>query len=430
MRRPPVVDGLASLAARLGRQSFRELSQRGVNRLYRAMDVAELEFPLLPGDIADSRRLRLRVPDAAPPTDRPARVGWVCTPPAAGSGGHTTLIRMISELEKQGHECVLFLYDRHGGDIRQQERVIREYWPSLKAPVRSVAAGIDGVDACVASGWQTAHALARHSEAEALQRLYFIQDFEPYFYPRGSLYALAEDSYRFGFRPIALGHMVADLLRSEVGVEPDVVEFGCDTEVYSLTGTENRTGVVFYEKPGNDRRGFILGRLALEEFHRSHPDQPIHLYGGAGSQWTIPVIRHGRLTPPELNLLYNRSVAVIAMSFTNISLVAEEMLAAGTIPIVNDAASARADLAHPEAVWAAPTPGGIADALAATVAAPGIRERAERAAAGVRQGWDDTARNVAALILAEIYPGPLDRPTPDDAHRHPPVTAGSGRHGR
>lgn len=430
MRRPEALDGLVSLAARVRRQSLRELSQRGVNRLYRAMDVAELEFPLLPGDIADSRRLRLRVPDAAPPADRPARVGWVCTPPAAGSGGHTTLIRMISELENQGHECVLFLYDRHGGDIVQQERAIREYWPTLKARVRNVSAGIDGVDACVASGWQTAHALARHSDAAALRRLYFIQDFEPYFYPRGSLYALAEDSYRFGFRPIALGHMVADLLRTEVGVEPDVVEFGCDTEVYSLTRTGNRAGVVFYEKPGNDRRGFILGRLALEEFHRSHPEQPIHLYGGTGSHWTIPVIRHGRLTPPELNLLYNRTVAGIAMSFTNISLVAEEMLAAGTIPIVNDAATARADLAHPEAVWAAPTPGGIADALAATVSAPGIRERAERAAAGVRHGWDDTARNVAALILAEIYPGPVDTPDRDDAHREPPLTAGSARHGR
>ena len=426
-RRSQVVDGMMALAAKARRQGLRELGQRGVNRLYRAIDAADLEFPLLPGDIADSRRLRLRVPESATPTGRPARVGWVCTPPTAGSGGHTTLIRMIEELERQGHDCVLFLYDRHGGDIAQHERVIREHWPTLRARVQDASDGVRGVDACVASGWQTAHVLARQSEDEALHRLYFIQDFEPYFYPRGSLYALAEDSYRFGFRPIALGHMVADLLRSEVGLEPDTVEFGCDTDVYSLTNPGDRAGVVFYEKPGNDRRGFILGRLALEEFHRLHPDRPIHLYGGAGSQWSIPVVRHGRLTPPELNLLYNRTVAGIAMSFTNISLVAEEMLAAGTIPIVNDAATARADLAHPEVVWAAPTPGGIADALAATVTTSDIPARAVRAAASVRHGWDDTAARVAALILAEITRVPLPGPSPE--RRDPPLRVGSESHG-
>ncbi|WP_104162716.1 glycosyl transferase group 1 [Cryobacterium sp. N22] len=429
-RRTHRVEDLAALVARARRQGIRELGQRGVNRLYRAMDVGQLEFPLLPGDVMDSRRLQLPVPDATPPTDRPARVGWVCTPPAAGSGGHTTLIRMIIEVERQGHECVLFLYDRHGGDIRRQERTIREHWPELRATVQNASAGIRGVDACVASGWQTAHALASHSGGAAMRRLYFIQDYEPYFYPRGSLYALAEDSYRFGFRPLALGHMVAELLRSEVGVEPDVVEFGCDTSVYSLTNAGDRAGVVFYEKPGNDRRGFVLGRLALEEFHRTHPDQPIHLYGGAGSHWTIPVIRHGRLTPAELNRLYNQTVAGIAMSFTNISLVAEEMLAAGTIPIINDAATARADLAHSEAVWALPTPSGIAEALAATVSAPGQRERAKRAAAGARAGWDATAQNVAALILAEIYTGPLGDPVPEDAQREPPLAVRSEQYGR
>jgi glycosyltransferase involved in cell wall biosynthesis len=421
---------LAALVARARRQGIKEVGQRGVNRLYRALDVAELEFPLLPDDIADSRRLQLRGPDGAARADRPVRVGWVSTPPSAGSGGHTTMIRMMTELERQGHECVLFLYDRHGGDIAGQERVIREHWPELHASVRNASAGIDGVDACVASSWQTAHVLARRSAAVALHRLYFIQDFEPYFYPRGSLYALAEDSYRFGFRPIALGHMVGDLLRTEIGAEPDVVEFGCDTEVYSLTNNADRAGVVFYEKPGNDRRGFVLARLALEEFHRAHPDQPINLYGGAGSQWTIPVIRHGRLAPPDLNRLYNRNVAGIAMSFTNISLVAEEMLAAGTIPVVNDTATARADLVHPDVLWAAPTPSGIAEALTTAVTAPGVAARAAHAAAGVRRGWDDTARSVAALILAEINGENAGGPPALKVHRHAPSKTGSGRHGR
>ncbi|HYI34261.1 MAG TPA: glycosyltransferase family 1 protein, partial [Glaciibacter sp.] len=275
----------------------------------------------------------------------------------------------------------------------------------LRSRIVDSATGFTDVDACVASGWQTAHVLARGSQSVPLRRLYFIQDFEPFFFPRGSLYALASDSYRFGFRSIALGHMVNRLLSDKLGVTTDLVEFGCDTDVYSLTNKGSRSGVVFYEKPGNDRRGFILARLALEEFHRAHPEHVIHLYGGAGSQWSIPVVRHGRLEPGQLNDLYNQGVAGIAMSFTNISLVAEEMLAGGTIPVVNDSQSARADLAHPDVVWAAPTPGGIADALAQTVSFPAIAERAQRAASRVRQGWDATARQVAAIILDEVDGG-------------------------
>ena len=60
----------------------------------------------------------------------------------------------------------------------------------------------------------------RAGEQTPMRRLYFIQDFEPYFYGRGSMYSLAEDSYRFGFRCIALGQMVAGTLRSEVGIAP------------------------------------------------------------------------------------------------------------------------------------------------------------------------------------------------------------------
>jgi hypothetical protein len=395
--------GIAALASRIRREGVRDAAQRVVNRMYQGLAVAELEFPLRPGDIADSRRLSLPVPGSAPGRDRPARIGWLSTPPSPGSGGHTTLFRMVQEVEAQGHECVLFLYDRHGGQIERHASVIREHWPKLRSRIVDAASGVDDVDACVASGWQTAHVLAARTAHSALRRLYFIQDYEPYFYPRGSLYALAEDSYQFGFRHIALGSMVERLLRSEAGVDSEMVEFGCDTSVYSLTNRGSRSGVVMYEKPGNDRRGFLLARLALERFHREHPEHPIHVYGGTGSQWSIPVIRHGRLDPAQLNALYNQHIAGIAMSFTNISLVAEEMLAAGMIPVVNDSDLAKADLAHPEAVWASPTPAGIADALARTVGSPEISERAGRAAQGVRQGWQTSARRVASIILDDVW---------------------------
>jgi hypothetical protein len=397
------IEAMFSTVRKLRRRGLHDAARRVVNRLYRQLDVASLEFPLLTGDVADSSRVT--PPTAFTPLDpgTPATIGWICTPPSAGSGGHTTLFRMVAELERQGHDCILFLYDRHGGDVDQHARVVREHWPNLRARIVDAADGIDGVDACVASGWPTAHVLALRTAGTPIRRLYFIQDYEPYFYPKGALAAFAEDSYRLGFRSISLGHMVNELLRTEIGIEPDVVEFATDTDVYSLENTGERSGVVFYEKPGNDRRGYSLARLALEEFHRRRPEQQIHLYGDTGTAWSIPVVRHGRLSPVELNRLYNQTIAGLGLSFTNVSLVPDEMLAAGNIPIVNELASARANLPHPDVVWAPATPGGIADAIERTVLAPDIPGRAAHAASLVRPGWDGTVQKVAAIILDEIY---------------------------
>jgi glycosyltransferase involved in cell wall biosynthesis len=372
--------------------------------LYEAVDAADLEFPLMACDIADSVGYTLPVPGQLPTPGTRATIGWICVPPAPRSGGHTTLFRMITELERRGHRCVLFLYDRHNGILEQRARVIRESWPQMKARITSVDEGFDGMDAVVASSWPTAHVLAARSRTTPLRRFYFLQDYEPFFYPRGSLYALAEDTYRFDFTRISLGPMIADVLRSEVGVDSSIVEFGCDANVYHLTNEGPRSGVTFYERRETARRGFELARLGIEEFHALHPEQPIHLYGGAGSQWSIPVVRHGRLSPAELNALYNSCLAGVAMSFTNISLVAEEMLAAGAIPIMNDSPLARANLSHAEAVWARPTPGGIAAALASTVetAEP---SRPRRAASGLRTDWASSEGAVADIILDTVFGG-------------------------
>jgi hypothetical protein len=305
---------------------------------------------------------------------------------------------MVEELSARGHRCILFLYDRHGGDIEHQSRVIRDAWPSLTVEIRNARDGISGVDAVVASSWQTAHVLASRLRERA-SLLYFIQDFEPYFYPRGSMQALAEDSYRFGFMNIALGEMVKHELESRE-ISCAVAPFGCDTEVYSRSNRGERSGVVFYTKPGVDRRGFLLAQRGLDEFHRRHPEQEIHIYGTPVEGWKTPVTRHDRLTPSALNALYNQSLAGIAMSFTNISLVAEELLAAGTIPVVNDAPQSRADLDNPHVAWAAPTAGGIADALCRVVEAADPKERSRAAAASVRRGWRPAQLIVADAVVA------------------------------
>jgi hypothetical protein len=191
------------------------------------------------------------------------------------------------------------------------------------------------------------------------------------------------------------------------------VPYGLDLAAYRRMPGAPRDGVSAYIRTANDRRGYLLVRAALERFHELHPEQPIHLFGDAAADWGFPVVSHGHLTPAALNGLYNRVHGGLALSFTNISLVAGEMLAAGAVPVQNDDPFARAGLDHPDAVWAEPTPEALARALAEvverSVAAGGLSAVAPIDAVS----WDETAAAVAVAIEGDDADAPAGHPHPE-----------------
>lgn len=405
---------LVNVVGKLRDEGPREAFKRALRRAYQHLDVAELDFPILPRDVSDSWGLTLPVP---PPrrVEGPLRVGWLCTPPAAGSGGHTTMFRMVRALEEAGHQNVVLLYDRHHGDARTQAAVIAQSWAWVRPEVRSLDQGFADLDVVVATAWETAHVLATRTRTEPIHRAYFIQDYEPLFYPHGSVNALAADSYRLGHANITLGHMVRDHVTA-LGVPAHLLPFSCDTTVYRKHSTGDRSGVVFYARPDVPRRGYRLGALALQEFHRRFPDQEIHTYGAHAADLGVPVTDHGRPTPEGLNDIYNQVCAGLALSFTNISLVAEEMLAAGCIPVVNDSADARADIHSPYVHWATPTPGSLAEALGREVSLA-TDARATLAAASVRSdNWCEAGRGMVRVLEQLVENPPASGRVPEDEY--------------
>lgn len=392
-------------AWRLLRQSGpRGLAQRAVRVAYHRLSASDLEAPLDFDHIADSQGLRLTNPRQRPARGTPLTVGWICTPPRPGSGGHTTLFRMVEGLEAAGHRCVLYIHDVFHGELARHEQVIRDGWPGMRAEVRSVSDGLGQLDAYVASGWESAHVLASYPDVPT-RRLYFVQDYEPWFYPAGSHHVLAEDSYRFGFRPITVGPMLADVLRDEFGLEAAVAEFGCDTAVYKLTNPEPRRGIVFYTKRDYARRGFALGIIALREFHRRHPEHEIHLFGDATVRAPFPVVNHGTVRPAQLSELYNECAAGLAMSFTNLSLVPDEMLACGVVPVVGESNHAKASIDNPHVRWVRPTPVALADALSEVVEGEGATPAA--VASSIRSTpWGTAQRTTLETIEDEVYGRP------------------------
>jgi glycosyltransferase involved in cell wall biosynthesis len=387
-------EGYEGVAARLGERVSNWLTPPGSGRvrltiedLERAAEVAAGGWVLPPPLPAEA--------------GRPLRIAWVSTPPGPGSGGHTTMFRLISALEHAGHQCTLYVRDRHGWALEQHERRIRAWWPWVNAEVRDVADGIEDAHAIFATAWETAYVILA-SRARG-RRFYLVQDFEPSFYPAGSESLLAEATYRFGFHGITAGRWLAPLLAREYGMPTDAFDFGRDL-TYGLDpaiAPSQRTGICFYSRPGTPRRAHELALLALELFAKQHPEVPIHLFGFKAKRLRFAATNHGLQTPEELNGLYNRCVGGLVLSATNVSLVPHEMLAAGCIPVVNDAEQNRVVLDNEHIAYAAATPFELARALSELVNRPTAeRLAAATAAAGSVQEttWAEAGAEVVRIV--------------------------------
>ena len=387
-------EGTAGVAARLANRISNRISPPGTGR-----------FPVARADLERAAELAAGGWILPPPLEaepgEPFTIAWVCAPPGPGSGGHTTMFRLVSALEQAGHRCIMYLQDEHGWELEQHERTIRSWWPWVNAEVRDLAGGIEDAHGIFATAWETAYPVLA-SPARG-QRFYLVQDFEPYFYPAGTEWLLAEATYRFGFHHVTAGRWLSERLRNEYGVPADPFAFGRDL-TYGLDPAvrpEERTGVCFYARPHTPRRAHQLAVMALDLFAQHHPDVDIHLYGSDVKRLPFAAINHGIRTPEQLNDMYNRSIAGLVLSATNVSLVPHEMLAAGCVPVVNDAEQNRMVLDNPHVAYAPATPFELAAKLCELVERPLAERRAaaEAASASVRQtSWAEAGADVVRIV--------------------------------
>jgi hypothetical protein len=358
-------------------------------------------MPVSRGDVvaADlSRPFQPVVTDITP--GKPVTVNWVVVPPGPGAGGHTTMFRIIHYLEARGYVNRLYFYNVHRADHKYYESIIRSYY-RFNGVVRPVHDGMEDAHAVVATSWPTAYAVF-NSRCTG-KRFYFVQDFEPYFYPVGSLSFLAENTYRMGLHGITAGRWLAQKLRDEFGMCADSFEFGSDTRHYRRLQVGRRGGVVFYARPEAARRGFELGLMALEMLADRQKNLEFHLYGEKLGKLPARFIDHGRVSPLELNNIYNQCYAGLSLSLTNASLVPHEMLAAGCIPVVNDALHNRIVLDNAYVRYAPPNPTALAMELENVVTTNDFDSVSRRAAESVSSsGWDESGATVDAIFSRSI----------------------------
>jgi glycosyltransferase involved in cell wall biosynthesis len=266
-------------------------------------------------------------------------VNWYVPVVGKGSGGHGNIFRFIRALEGLGVVNRIILI---GPGLPKTSHVaakqITEWFFPLKARVYRWGEVIPEAYLGMATEWRTAY-YVRSSQNEAT-RGYFIQDFEPWFFPRGSHYALAEETYKFGFKAVTAGSWLSGLLKKDYGMSALPIGFPADLETYSKVRIDkpvNKIKIFFYARPPTPRRDFELGMLALQELISKRKNVSAVFAGWDLSSYKIP-FRHesfGILDEKQLPELYGRADIALVISATNLSLLPVDLMAC-EVPIVSN----------------------------------------------------------------------------------------------
>lgn len=341
--------------------------------------------------------------------NQPLIVNWMTIPASPNSGGHTTIFRMIRYLEAHGYRNRVYFYNVYNADPEYYAAIVREAY-GFSGPVRVLdASGMDDAHAVVATSWATAYPV--YNARSRGKRFYFVQDYEPWFYPVGALSLLAENTYRMGFHAITAGKWLAQKLKADFRMQADFFDFGCDTNSYSILPGARRNGVVFYARPEAARRGFELGLMTMELLAAQHPELELHIYGEPIGRLPFRCHDHGRVSPDMLNRIYNQCFCGLSLSLTNVSLVPHEMLAAGCIPIVNDAEQNRIVLDNPFIRYAEAYPQALVNEISAVVRQPDFATLSASAAASVLgTNWDNAGAAVMTILQAAVAEQQPQRP--------------------
>ncbi|MDE7326544.1 MAG: glycosyltransferase family 1 protein [Lachnospiraceae bacterium] len=261
-------------------------------------------------------------------------------------GGQTSLLRLGTKLSEMGFEVGYAVYKPQ--DRREMERCAKSNLADFRGMLFTVKE-LDGMlsgkkrcaDIVVASSWDTV------SFAKKLPgyKMYFVQDYEPYFYPFGERFLLARKTYEQGLHMVSLGAWNKRMIKRECHpVSPiDVIDFPYEAAEYPyrerdfLSYREKKTlRLAVYLKYYGKRLPCIIPELLLQlkDLLAGEGITLLVEYFGEAKSFSAPGGKNlGMLDKEGLRKLYDRADFGMVASLSNISLVPYEMLSAG-LPVI------------------------------------------------------------------------------------------------
>ena len=329
-------------------------------------------------------------------------VNWFIPAVGRGSGGHLNIFRFVRYLEQQGFDCRIIIVNAPGQDPAMVEREIAAWFFPLKARVYIGADKAPAAHISFATAWHTAYDVRNFQPTR--HKCYFVQDFEPWFFPSGSSSTFAEETYRFGFTGITAGTWLSSVLNRDYGMTTYPIGFSYDRDLYKPLPRRDASDkrVFFYARPNTPRRSFELGIMVLAEVVRELPGTRIVLAGADLSEFAIPFPYEnpGIVDLADLPDLYSQCDAALVLSFSNLSLLPLELMACGVPVVSNRAPYTEWLLTDDNARLERPTVPALADAICELLRDP---EQAERLKTGGFEtcsatDWAEEGRRLGAIL--------------------------------
>lgn len=334
-------------------------------------------------------------------------LNWVVPEMGVGSGGHINIFRFISYLEQHGIHNRVYLF--RSGKFKTDEELrsfIHEHFAILDANVElySDVSSMTYAHGTVATSWETAYFVRKYDNT--ISKFYFVQDYEPYFYPMGSYYAFADNTYDFGFRGLTAGDWLKKMCE-EHGMKATSFRFSYDKDLYYPHEKKDTTKrVFFYARPVTPRRDFELGVLALRELKKMIPDVEIVMAGWDLSTYVLPFEYKdlGIQKIEDLSEIYASCDLCFVISNTNLSLLPLEVMASGSVPVCTKGENSTWLVNDKNSILVNYDPFDIADTMKHYLNSPD--ELSEKRKAGIefaqKTSWDENCEIVRQAILEGI----------------------------
>ena len=261
------------------------------------------------------------------------KIAWLVPDFNAGSGGHRTIFQNINYLIDLGYKCDMYVKTLKPMLPVEIFDNVKKWYGEFKGDVFNDYELIDEYDIVFATGWETVEYAAKMNCKE---KLYFIQDYEPWFFPMGQDYLAADESYKYGLNGISIGNWLPAKLRKEHNLNVNAFSFGADLDKYKrLKDTKKEDAICFIFQPGKPRRCADLGLKALQMVRTARPQTKVYLFGSKKMGTYVEEVEHlGILSVEECNEMYNKCKVGLCFSASNPSRIPFEMMAAG-LPVVD-----------------------------------------------------------------------------------------------
>lgn len=273
-------------------------------------------------------------------------IAFVITRMVRFHGGQTSILRLGTRLAQKGMKVLYLVYKPQS--LKEMKLCAESNLSGYQGTFCSFDKYVAGIgtkyicpDIVTATSWDTV------SYAKKLDsyKMYFVQDYEPYFYKFGEEFFMSRSTYEQGLHMVSLGAWnKAMILKETEPVSPvDEISFPYEASEYPLSErnyaalSDKKTIVLavyvkYYGKRLPNLIPYMLENTA-QKLQKEGITLDVRYFGEAGTFRAKGGRNCGQLTKQQLLELYREADFGMVASMSNISLVPYEMHATG-LPVI------------------------------------------------------------------------------------------------